>query len=40
MVGNRFIVNLKGEELENTQVLKDAAAKMDLNKLASLASAQ
>ncbi|MDD3581634.1 MAG: hypothetical protein PHW74_11505 [Desulfobacca sp.] len=40
MVGNRFMVNLKGQGLENTQVLKDVAAKMDLNKLATLAPAK
>jgi len=40
MVSNRFIVTVEGQGLENTQVLKDAADKLELKKLAGLVPAK
>ena len=36
MVDNRFIVTLEGQGIDDTQVLKDTAEKMELKKLAGL----
>lgn len=36
-VANRFMVSLKGEGLENAEILKSLAGQMDLKKLAALA---
>ncbi|MEW6388152.1 MAG: hypothetical protein AB1491_11610 [Thermodesulfobacteriota bacterium] len=37
-IGDRFLVTLKGEGLENTDILKSVAQKLDLKKLAALPS--
>ena len=36
LVGKRFLVSIEGDNIENTQVLKDIASKMDFNRLAAL----
>ena len=36
LVGKRFLVSIEGDGIENVQVLKDIAAKMDFNRLAAL----
>ncbi|MFP3869045.1 MAG: hypothetical protein ACLFUU_12970 [Desulfobacteraceae bacterium] len=36
MVGNRFIVSLEGQGIDNIQVLKDVAEKIELKKLADI----
>ncbi len=36
-VANRFLVNITGEDMDNTEVMKAVAGKLDLKKLAGLA---
>lgn len=36
-VANRFMVTIKGNGLDNTEVIKEVAGKLDLKKLAGLA---
>ena len=36
LVGKRFLVSIEGDGIENVQVLKDIASKMDFSRLASL----
>lgn len=36
LVGKRFLVSIEGDNIENVQVLKDIATKIDFNRLASL----
>lgn len=36
LVAKRFLVTIEGDNIENVQVLQDAASKMDFNRLASL----